>query len=290
MFRKTFPVVLCLMCGATGSRAQSAAAKNTAIAPLSAQLVKTGLYVISGGGSNSLLRLSANGLILVDSKLPGNYEAILAQAKILSFSDQPIRIVISTDHHIEHTGNNTKFLEAGAQIVVHENAKHNLSTYNQPGGTIAPPTRTYDHDLTIQLGGIEACLIHFGSARTSGDTVVYFPNLKAVAVGNLFTSDTPDPDYPAGGSLVGWGPVLDQILKLDFDVAVPSSGPMIGRADLEALRAKLSTLISRATGLVSKGVGKKQLMARLNTDDLGWRLNFTGARLDSFYAELSRAR
>src|SRR5262245_55078576 len=81
---------------------------------LSATLVKTGLFLISGGGGNSLLRLSANGFILVDGKLPGNYDSIVALAKTLSYSDQPIRILINTDHHENHTALNAKFIEAGA--------------------------------------------------------------------------------------------------------------------------------------------------------------------------------
>ena len=74
-----------------------------------------------------------------------------------------------------------------------------------------------------------------------------------VAVGDLFTANTPDPDFASGGSLVGWGPVLAQILKLDFDVVAPSTGPMATRADLEAFKTKIDTLVSRAAGLVKKG-------------------------------------
>jgi hypothetical protein len=98
----------------------------------------------------------------------------------------------------------------------------------------------------------------------------------------------PDPDYAAGGSLVEWSPVLAQILKLDFDIVVPGNGPMVSRADLERFKNKVDTLVSRATALVKKGVAEDQLMARLDTEDLDWRLNFTGDRLHRFYAELSR--
>ena len=65
---------------------------------------------------------------------------------------------------------------------------------------------------------------------------------------------------------------------------------MVTRADLEAFKAKIDTLVSRATGLVEKGVTKDQLMAQLKTDDLGWRFDFTGDQLDRFHAELSRAK
>ena len=106
-------------------------------------------------------------------------------------------------------------------------------------------------------------------------------------MGNLYGA-APKPDFAAGGSLVGWGSVLAQVLKLDFDVAVPSSGPPVTRADLESFKTKIDTLVSRATGLAKNGVPKDQLMAQLKTDDLGWQLNFTGSQLDSFYAELTK--
>ncbi len=301
MLRKTLPargpcaIVLSLMAGAVASAAQPTQSKEPAGKgpgdhALTAELVKTGLFVISGGGCNSVLRLSANGFILVDGKLPGNYEAILARAKKLSFSEQPIRILINTDYHENHTGNNAKFIQGGTQILAQENVKRTLSAYNPPNGIAALPTRTYDHDFNVRLGGIEAQLMHFGDAHTDGDTVVYFPNLKVVAVGDLFTPNAPDPDFAAGGSLVGWGPVLAEILKLDFDVVVPGAGPMATRADLEAFKGKIDTLVFRAAALVKRGVPKNQLMARLKTDDLGWRFNLTGEGLGRFYAELSRTK
>jgi cyclase len=260
------------------------AGASSAQSPLTAEAVRTGLFVISGGGCNSLLRLSGNGFIVVDGKLPGNgnYEALLALVKKISYSDQPIRALITTDHQENHTGNNTKFLAAGAQIIAHENVR-------RAGGNAAPPTITYDDDYTLRLGGVEARLMHFGNAHTSGDTIVYFPNLKVVAVGDLFAA-TPDPDFSAGGSLVNWGSVLAHILELDFDVVVPGTGPIVTRSELEAFKNKIDTLVSRATRLVKKGVPEDQLMAQLKTDDLGWRLNFTGDRLDCFYAELSRSK
>ncbi len=300
MFWRTLPtyrsiaIALCLIASAIAVSAQSTPGKEqpgkgSGNGTLSAAIVKTGLFVISGGGCNSVLRLSANGFILVDGKLPGNYEAIVAKARKVSFSEQPIRLLINTDYHENHTGNNAKFIEAGAQVLAHENVKHDLANYSAPGGKIALPTRTYDHDFTVKLGGIEAQVMHFGNAHTNGDTVVYFPNLKVVAVGDLFAA-TPDPDFAAGGSLVGWGPVLAQILKLDFDAVVPGTGPTVTRADLEAFKIKIDTLVSRAAELVKNGVPRDQLMAQLKTDDLGWHLNFTGEQFDGFYSELSATK
>jgi len=227
----------------------------------------------------------------VDGKRPENYAALMSQVrKISRITDLPLQVVIVTNHHEDHSGTNAKFLAAGVQIIGQENIGSNLATYHPSSGKVAPPTITYAHDYTLRLGGVEAQLMHFGNAYTDGDTVVYFPNLKVVAVGDLFTPKTPDPDFSGGGSLVDWGPVLAQILKLDFDVAVPSTGPMITRADLVAFKTKIDKLISRASELVKEGVPKDQLLAQLKTDDLGWQFSFTGDDLDRFYAELSPAK
>jgi len=262
-----------------------------------AELVKTGLYLITGGGGNSLLRLSASGSILVDGNLPGTYRAQMSQVrKISKLSDLPVRVLVVTNHHENHTGNRAQFESASIPLIAQKNAKQHLlassaaAESSTAAGKALAPTVDYDREYKLRMGGIEVQLFHFGNACTNGDTVVYFRDLRVVALGDLFTADAPEPDYPAGGSLVGWGPAIAQVLKLDFDIAVPGKGQMVTRTQLEAFKTRIDRLVSRARGLVKKGVAKDQLMAQLETDDLGWRLDFTGDRLDGFYAELSRAR
>ena len=283
-----------LLAGSYSSSAQSffeveKRGQTSSDSMLNAALVKTGLFLISGGGGNSLLRLSGNGFILVDGKLPGNYDAILALAKRLSYSEQPIRILVNTDHHENHTAINGEFLRAGTFVLSQENVKTNLANINSPLRNSALPNRTYDEELTINLGGVQVQLLHFGNAHTNGDTVVYFPDLKVVAVGDLF-STVPDPDFSAGGSLVGWGPVLAGILQLDFEVVVPGTGPMVTKSELETFKKKIDTLVSLASKLVKQGVPKDKLMDQIRSDDLGRRLSFSGPQLDSFYTELAKAK
>jgi glyoxylase-like metal-dependent hydrolase (beta-lactamase superfamily II) len=282
---RTWSIVLFVLAGAVAGAAQNIQI-NTRNEGMTTQYVKTGLYVISGRGSNSVLRLSANGLLLVDGKLPGGYDVLLGQVKRVS--KQPVRALILTSFDESATGTNAKFLENGTTIIVQENARPKLAS-STPADTTATPVVTYTDEYRIHLGGVDAQLMHFGNAHSNSDTVVYFPNLKAVAVGDLFAS-TPNPDFSAGGSLVGWGPALAQVLKLDFDVVIPSTGPTVTRADLEAFKVKIDTLISRATALVNEGVAKEQLMSQWKTDDLGWQFSFTPDQVDSFYAELSRPR
>jgi cyclase len=204
-------------------------------------------------------------------------------------SDQPVRVLIDTNHRLEHTGSNGRFLADGTQILAHANVGRNLAKLGPVDAAIGAPTKTYDDHMNLKLGGIEVHVMHFGNACTDGDSVVYFPDLKVVAVGDLYAA-APIPDYASGGSLVGWASVLDQILKLDFDVVVPGSGATVSKADLAAFKTKIDALVVRATRLVSDGVPEARLMAGLETDDFGWRLNFTGAQLDGFYDEIARKR
>ena len=82
-----------------------------------------------------------------------------------------------------------------------------------------------------------------------------------------------------------WGPALAQILKLDFDVVVPSKGAIITRDDLIPFKTKIEILISRARAQVNKGVPKDRLLAQLNPEDFGWRFSLTPNDIDRFYAE-----
>jgi cyclase len=270
------------------------AAPNPPDTTMSADLVKTGLYLISGGGSNSLLRLSAIGSILVDGKQPGSYRALMSQVRRISkLSDLPTRVLVITDHHDHHTGNHAQFIAAGIAVLAHDNAKGHLpaTPADAASGAKKPgPVVTFEREYTLRMGGVEMRLFHFGNAHTGDDTVVQFPDLKVVAIGDLFTPDTPVPDLAGGGSLAGWGPVLERVLQLDFDIAVPSVGPMVTRADLIAFKTKIDVLVSRATALVNAGVEPDRFLARLETGDLGWKVSYTPEQVARLYADLSRDR
>lgn len=256
---------------------------------LNAEWVKTGLYLITGSGANSLLRFSANGLILVDAKLPGSYRALKSQVRrIAKLSDSPVRVLVLTGHHSSHIGNAAEFMAAGIPVIAQENARPYLPAQAQPDAKPAAPIVTFERNYAFHLGGVEVRIMHPGNAKTHDDAVVYFPDLRVVAVGDLFTPGTPEPDFAGGGSLVEWGPALGQVLELDFDVVVPSEGPAVTRAELEGFKRKLDALVTRAAELVKKGIAKDQLMTQLQADGTGWQLPFTGEQLDSFYAELSR--
>jgi len=273
--------------GAAQSAPSAAAEQPKVPGVITPHYVRTGLYYLSGGGGNSVVRLSAVGLLVVDGKNADSYDELRLRLK--KISNQVVRVVVNTSHYEDHTGTNAKFLADKTPVLGQQNEQQILAAYTSSGEKVALPSNTYDQGQTLHFGLVEAQLMHLGNARTNADTVVYFADEKAIALGDLY-STAPDPDYSAGGSLVGWGPVLGEVLKLDFTVAVPGNGPLVSRADVEAFKTKLDTLVSRAAQLVKGGVSKDQLMAQLKTDDLGWRLNFSPEQVDGFYAELSKAK
>ncbi|MDE3167464.1 MAG: MBL fold metallo-hydrolase [Acidobacteriota bacterium] len=250
--------------------------------------VKNGLFVIVGKGGNSVLRLTGNGLILVDGNYPTDYEALETRAQKTAFGELPIRALILTDYHEAHSGNNAQFLGDKTQIFAHENVAGHLEKLKAGGKPIPSPTVTYTKDHIIRLGGVEVDLKHFGPARTNGDTIVFFPGHAVVALGDLY-SDKPDPDYAAGGSLLNWPTVLDEVLKLDFDTAVPGRGRAVSRAEVQALDEKLSRMIISARADVVAGSTRMQIGEKLRSGAFGIDLDLSPAQLEGFYAELKEA-
>lgn len=260
------------------------------------QMIKPGFYVVSGDGGNSGVRVTKQGLIVVDTKNLGDpfYNALMAQIKTVS--TLPVKYVVVTHHHQDHSGNIGKFVESGAQVVAHEGLKTNLVTYNPAQGKPAPPNVTYTKDYKIKLGGAKVQVYHFGRAHTGGDSIVYYPDLKIVQTGDVVVGIVPNYDYPFGGSVVEASNVLAQVLKLNFDTCIPGhSAPgklTMTKADVQAFKMKLDTIIERGRELVKKGVPKDQLIAQIKTDDLGWNINNqqwnNPQRVDAFYTELSK--
>ena len=208
-------------------------ATSTTLPQLQAQLVATGLYLITGGGGNSLLRFSANGLVLVNGKSPESYRPLMSQVrKINKLSDMPLRALILTNARDPQAANSARFAAAKVAIVVQANAAPRLTES-------AAALISFDRDYSLKLGGVEIQAKYFGKAATDADAIVYFADKKVVAVGDLYSPGAPQPDPANGGSLAGWSAALAQVLALDFDQAVPNEGPIIGRAELLAFKQRL---------------------------------------------------
>jgi cyclase len=284
---KTLFIAVAILTAASLAEAQGGGGRGPQ--PQAIQQVKPGLYMITGAGGNSTFRVTSGGIILVDGKLPGeaNYNGLMALIK--GASDQPVKYLIVTHHHADHTGNNQRFLDAGVKVVATENLNKNLVTYVQDPKPASADITYPGAEYSVKLGGVTVELHHFGRAHTSGDTVVYFPDLKTVCLSDTVTTGKTDPliDYAGGGSATDWTNVLAGVLKLDFDAAIPGNGDVLTKADVQAYKTKFDTMIAKARDLVRKGVPKDQLLAQLKADN-EWAPRVPN--VDAFYAELSASK
>jgi len=291
--------------------------------PLRIEKVKGDLYMISGEGGNVAVYVTGEGVVLVDDMFDRNHADILAQVK--SITEQPLKYVINTHQHDDHAGGDFKMLPI-AEVIAHKNARANLVHIRQPyyedtpGTPIGLPRLTFSDEASVFLGGKEVRAKYFGRGHTSGDAVVYFPELKVVHTGDLFLGRrAPSPsstgrdgataparpagvniyvDYAQGGSFFDWTKTLDGALTLDFDTVIPGHGPVSTKADVAEFRADVETMRTRLAGMVRQGKTKDDMVNTLEAD-YGWRakgcppspptpgcLQFQQA--DSMFAELKR--
>ena len=221
------------------------------------------LYEIEGDGGNVAVYITEEGVILVDDKFEYDYNDIVDKVK--SVTGQPIRYVLNTHHHGDHTGGNAKF-PATTEIIAHVNARKNMIDGKQPG----PPRLTFTQEEDVFLGGKEVRARYFGRGHTNGDVLIYFPALKVLHTGDLMAGSSPLIDYAGGGSLVEWTATLDAALSMDFDTVIPGHGPIAKKADLKKYRDNVEKLRTEVTGLIRRGTAKEEI-AKVMTGEYGWQ-------------------
>jgi glyoxylase-like metal-dependent hydrolase (beta-lactamase superfamily II) len=255
---------------------------------LTIEKVKGDLYMISGEGGNVAVDVTNDGVLLVDDMFDRNHADILAQVK--SVTDKPLKYVINTHQHDDHAGGDFKMLPI-VEVIAHKNARANLVDIKQPyyedtpGTPIGLPRVTFSDELSVYLGGKEVRAKYFGRGHTSGDAVIYFPDLRVIHTGDLFLGrqaarggvvQTRPPgvniyvDYAQGGSFMDWTKTLDGILQLDFDIAIPGHGPVSTKADVVKFRADLETMRNRLVGMIRDGKSKADVLKVLEAD-YGWK-------------------
>jgi cyclase len=179
------------------------------------QKVKDNLYVLTGGGGNTALFLTAKGAVVVDTKNPGWGKPLLE--KIKSVTDKPVTMIINTHTHGDHVSGNVDF-PATVDVVTHENTKANMekmipnstaSDQTVPKETIFQasgrglPKRTFRDKMVLGSGSDEINLLYFGRGHTNGDAWVLFPALRIVHAADVFSGkNVPLLDANNGGSAV----------------------------------------------------------------------------------------
>jgi len=230
--------------------------------PLTIEKVTDNLWVIIGNGGNVAVMPTTEGVILVDDKFAQDAPEIVAKVKTVS--DKPIRYVLNTHQHGDHTGGNDAMMAANAQILITKQARANMVAGKQPG----LPQITYNTEAQVFLGGKEVDAKYVGRGHTNGDAVIYFPSERVLHTGDLFVSSgAPFCDTSAGGSIKEWDATIRKALELDFDTVIPGHGAVAKKADLAKWVQTLATIRSRVQTACAGGAA--DAAKRLDLKDLG---------------------
>jgi glyoxylase-like metal-dependent hydrolase (beta-lactamase superfamily II) len=228
-------------------------------------------YMIEGEGGNITIAVGGDGVIMVDSEYAPLHDKI--KAAIAAETNQPVRYIINTHMHGDHTGGNAAFADEGVTIVAHENAKRSLEngTTNGLTGVKTPPaaaatlpTKTYKTSLTLRVKGRTARLRHIANAHTGGDTYIWFADANVLSTGDIFTNGRyPNIDFADGGNIRGMiaGATTYLALANKDTKIVPGHGPLAHRNDLIAYRKMLIAARDRMAKLIKAGKSEADAVA-----------------------------
>ena len=241
---------------------------------LTATKINDSFTQISGGGGNSLVLTSPDGLLMVDGTTQE------ASADLLKLAgNQKIQVLFNTDWYPEHTGSNEAIRRTGARIIAHENTKlwlggdfycewQNRSYKPRPAEAL--PTETFYTSGKMAFGKEPVEYGHLGQAHTDGDIYVFFPQANILAVGDVLSiGKYPILDYTTGGWIGGLVDATKKLLSIANAETriVPGSGPIQTRAGLQAESDMLAAMKDRLTKLMKQGMGPKDMIAARPSKD-----------------------
>jgi cyclase len=264
--------------------------------------VAAGVYMLQGAGGNIGISAGPDGVFMIDDEYAPLTTKIVAA--IGAISPAPIRFLINTHWHGDHTGGNENHGKAGVLIVAHENVRHRLSVdqfiaaFNRQEKAqppVALPVVTFTDTVTFYLNGDSIVVFHVAPAHTDGDAIIYFRHANVIHAGDTyFNGRYPLVDLSSGGSINGMIEAADRMLataNADTKI-IPGHGALSNRAELQVYRNMLATVRDRIRTSIAAGKTLEQVQASKPTaefDAVWGRGTFTGERWVSIlYEDLSR--
>jgi cyclase len=236
----------------------------------STQLAR-GVYMITGSGGNIGLSVGDDATFLVDDQFAPLTPKLLAV--IAAITPKPVRFVVNTHWHFDHTGGNENLGKTGALLVAHENVRRRMSTglfikalNNQqpPAPKGALPMVTFTETVTFHINGDSLVATHVPPAHTDGDAIVRFVKANVIHMGDVFhNAGLPFVDRSSGGSIDGVIATADLVLGIaDAQTKIiPGHGPLADRARLKAWRDAVFSLREQMRGEIAAGKTVDQVLA-----------------------------
>ena len=228
--------------------------------------IKENLYYLEGDGGNVVIYVTGNGVILIDDKFEQDHDAIMAGVR--QATTQPVKYVISTHYHADHSGGNAKMYDSGVEIISTANSRKNIEEKKQsnaPPGVV-PARIVFTEESSVFLGGKEVRARFMGRGHTNGDAIIYFPLLKVIHTGDLMAGASPLVDYSGGGSAIEWSKTLDNAMQLDFDTVIPGHGPITDKAGLKAYRDNIVKMRDQVTQQIRGGKTQADIAKFMETE------------------------
>ena len=244
--------------------APAAAQQDFSTVEIRTEQVVPGVHVLFGAGGNIGVSTGPDGTFIIDDQFAPLTPKI--QAALAKLSDTPVRFVLNTHWHGDHTGGNENLGKAGALIVAHDNVRVRMSSeqfiasmqHKVPASpAVALPVVTFDSRTTFHINGDAIRGVHVPHAHTDGDSLVQFTMANVIHMGDTyFSAGYPYVDLSSGGSFDGLLAAHARALELGNDATryIPGHGPVTGKAELAAYRAMIAEIV----GKVRAGIAAKQ--------------------------------
>ena len=305
MNRKLSVLFVALAAFLPSSPIASAQQQDFSKVEIKATKVSGNIYMLEGQGGNIAASIGEDGIVIVDDEFAPLAEKIQAALKNLNITDKPVRFVINTHYHGDHTGGNPPFANSGSTIIAQENVRKRLMSggvagnggsikmENKPAEKAALPIITFEHDVTVHLNGEDIRALHFPAGHTDGDAIIFFPKNNVVHMGDDFVRyGFPFIDVASGGSVQGMTEGLEKaIAQLPADVKViPGHGAI---SNLDDVRAYIK-MLKETTEVVQKAIVAHKTLDQMKQEKIlaswaKWSGDFvnTDAFIETLYNSLT---
>ncbi|MVZ97501.1 MBL fold metallo-hydrolase [Sphingorhabdus sp. IMCC26285] len=261
-------------------------------------ILAPGVAVLFGAGGNIGVSYGEDGTVLIDDQFAPLTGKI--QAAVAALGAQPVKFLVNTHWHFDHSGGNENLGKAGVTIMAHDNVRVRMAAGATVAGNVVPPAAkaalpviTYADGLKLHLNGEEVRVIHMPAGHTDGDSIIHWTKSNVIHMGDLFMLQISFPfvDVGSGGDVRGFVTAADKVLDIANDQTkiIPGHGAIATKADLQNHRNMIATVIAKVEAGIKEGKTLDQIKASRPADGFGVKTDgfITAERfIETVYAQL----